>query len=219
MWERECFACSTESCISFDNYRQYDTEAWWISEASLRDYNYHYGLKSQILANKKLKIKNELFPIMGHTLTKGNGDALIFQRFFKGWSGVSDTAHLMRITIIIPEHLKGKGDIQIKENSDVIVFLTDGMPSFRDFCIGYAIEGTIKYTTYPSEKHSTDPSDDIFFSRLLHIDRGVKATISITATLVDSMGSQEVNCEKCAFNADLVFKSNDITSINQNINR
>lgn len=207
------FACSTASCLSFDNYRQYETDAWWITDVSFLDYKHHNEFKSQILANKKVKIKDELFPISGHILTKGNSDALVFQRLFKGWSGISDTSHITRITIIIPEHLRGKGKIQIKKNSGMIVFITDGMPSFRDFCIGYAIEGTIEYTTYPSEKHSADSSDNIFFSNLLHIDRGVHATVSLTMVLA----SKEVQCNKCIFNADLVFKASDINSVNQYI--
>ncbi|WP_157679233.1 hypothetical protein [Methylovulum psychrotolerans] len=216
LWQ-ESFADSATSCISFDNYRQYVTDAWWVSDAALREHKQHQGIKSQVLVNKKPKLSDDLFPITGHALTKGDGDVLIFQRLFKGWAGISDTAYLTRITIAVPYHLKGKGSIQIKKNSDVTVFVIDGMPSFREFCMGYALKGTIEYVVYPSEKPSSDPSDDVFFSRLLHIDRGIKAQISLTASLVDSMGSLESKCGSCVFNADLVFNHGNMDLINNEI--
>ena len=138
---------------------------------------------------------------------------MVFQRLFKGWPNTSDTAHLTRTTIFIPRNLVSKGKIEITDKSGVLAFISDGLPSFRDFCIAYAIKGFIEYTSYSSTYHENDPGEKIFFKNL-KIDYGLRASISLTIALVDLSGSKRALCSNCEFNADLVFTPGNLIAIN-----
>lgn len=49
---------------------------------------------------------DEYSPFPDTLLTKGEGDILVFQKKFKGWPGISDTAHLTRIIFLQKNHFQ-----------------------------------------------------------------------------------------------------------------
>lgn len=211
----ETIACPQESCVGIDNYTSRQQEAWWITGATLRDYLRHKSLASQIKQGQKSHLKkDDLFPIKGHVIGDGRGDVLVYRNVFEGWSWMSDSGDFTQITIVIPKHLAGSGEILIGGPSGAIMFYTGGIPSFRSYCFGYATKGKIIYST-----NTTNPDDinNLLFSKL-GIQSGVWTKIDVQFILTNSDdGNQE--CRKCGFNANLIFQPRNSSFVNQQIEK
>jgi hypothetical protein len=211
----ETIACQQESCIEIDNYTSRQQEAWWITGASLRDYPKHQSLASQIEQGKKSHLmKNDLFPIKGHALSDGRGDVLVYRNVFEGWSWLSDSGDFIQITLVVPKHLVGSGEILIGGPSGALVFYTGGIPSFRSYCFGYATKGRIIYNA--STKNPNDINNLLFFK--LGIHSGVWAKIDAQFILTDSDDANQA-CGQCGFNANLIFQPNSSSFVNQQIEK
>lgn len=211
----ESSAGQQESCIKINNYASSQKDAWWIAGASLRDRVKHESLASQMERGNKPPLgSDDLFPIKGHALGDGRGDVLVYRDIFEGWSWMSDSGDFTQITIVTPKPLVGSGEILIGGPSGAMVFYTGGVPSFRNYCFGYAATGKIAYNASTPD---TKDISNLLFSKL-GVQSGVWAKISAQFILGSSDSSNQ-ECDRCIFNANLIFQPRSISFVNQELEK
>lgn len=207
-----CTEVELTDCIGVTNIKSHQQEAWWVQKSIFKEELKHKQLISEFTKSKRILLKGDnAFVSNGHILLKGQGDALIYRNFFKGWPWATDTSDLLVMTIVFPSALAGEGKLFIDQNSDIKIFYTV-RTGLRDYCFGYATQGRIYYKVIENNSNNKD----IFFSKL-GIENGVWVTISAIFDLFDLEGSDE-GCGRCVFSGGLVFKPQTISFINELIN-
>lgn len=141
----ESHAEASKQCFLTSNFPGLKTQAWWVPNSTVVDLKTHQQLSKRLRAASSANRIDSLFPLKGHRLVPGDGDTLTLRQRFPGWSGLTDTASINTLTIYSPKSLVGEGKITVGGTDGPLIFLTHGVPAFRNFCFGYAIGGTISF--------------------------------------------------------------------------
>jgi hypothetical protein len=119
------------------------------------------------------------------------------------------------ITITTLKPLIGEGEISLG-GADATAFVTTGNPSLHDFCTGYAVSGYVRYASSSiNNANFNPPSQKSLTLKLLGIEEGVYAQISIEVDRVDPENLWPEKCKRCIFDANLVFNPNNIQFVNK----
>lgn len=212
---RNGLACTNELCLSISNYENpSENEGWLVERAALRDEAKHKQMALLVNQNRNVWLeKDKFFPRTGHMLHDGKGDILIYKQINPGFSWASDRGHFFQITIMTQKSLVGSGKLRVGGSSGVTIFYTSGNPAFHNYCFGYASKGSLSYS---STTKDPDNWGKFLFEHLGINGKGLLATISAEFVTINSKGVSEV-CRPCLFSANLLFKPNDIITLNKEL--
>jgi hypothetical protein len=147
-------------------------------------------------------------------ITNGEGTIFTFRDLFPGWPGLSDTSSLQYMTIHIPYDLGKNREIDLSKEHDVLTVLTEGAPSFRNFCFGYASKGklSIKVLNGYDDATMNKMSQHIFHSIG---DDAVLMDIDITVNTKNTNIAWPDQCGTCTLQGSFVFMKSSVNQINK----
>ncbi len=188
-------------CVGISNYAPYEETAFWVGSARSTE-----SVASRHSNNNKDENLDQ--NPMTRALAQGDGDALVYFGYFKGWTELSDSSSLIRLIFSFRNPLEKSGEMEVGQNTAEILFST-GFPGTRDYRSGYATKGRIRYETTGVEDEATK----IFFS-ILKVESGVYANFSLDIEFLDADDSSS-SAKECALDGSIVFRPASLPEVNR----
>lgn len=206
---------SIKQCFHLNNLPNRSIQSFLIQEAELKDKVIHNSLKNKNEISNSIfsSLREEHVSVLLQEITNGSGISLVYREQFQGWPSLTDTSTIQYLTVYIPGILSKNRTIDISKEKDVLVVLTEGVPSFRNFCFGYAKKGkiSIQISNGYDNEFMNKISDPIF--HVIGKD-AVVMDIDITVTMKNTNEAWQEQCGICTLQGKLVFSKSSLNSMN-----
>ncbi len=206
---------TVKQCFPESNLPGRSTQNFWIPKAELKEANTHKELSKNLSGSLFSSLREKYVSLLLQELTDGEGIAFSLRERFRGWPGLTDTSTIKYLTINIPGSLVKNREIDVSKEEKVLTVLTEGSPSFRNFCFGYAKNGKISFQVsngYDDELMNK-MGEPIF--RAIGKD-SVLMDIDVIVTTKNTNEAWPEQCGTCVLRGSFVFLKSSLSEFNKN---
>jgi hypothetical protein len=204
---------SIKQCFRLSNFPDRSVQSVWIQEAELREESVHKALAKRLTSTLFSSLREKHLPVLLQEITNGEGLVFVYRERFKGWPGLTDTGTLQHLTVHIPGGLSKNREIDLSKEDNVLTVLTEGVPSFRNFCFGYAKKGKISFQV--SNGYDNEFMNKISQPIFSMIGKGsIVMNIDVTLTTKNTNEAWQEQCGVCTLQGTLVFSKSSLSVLN-----
>lgn len=206
---------SIKQCFPLNNFPGRLIQNFWIQKAELKEKDIHKKLANRLSGALFSTIREKNISVLLQEITNGKGSVFVFRERFSGWSGLTDTSTLQYLTVYIPGDLVKNREIDLSKEDEVLAVLTEGVPSFKNFCFGYAKKGKIDIMVsngYDNELMNK-MSQPIFYAIG---EDAVIMNIDIMVTTKNTNEAWQEQCGVCVLQANFVFFNSSLNELIKN---
>lgn len=207
------YAKSVSNCLSLNELPNTTTKSIWIDDAKLKDIELHRKLSKKISKTIFYSLRDNNPSVLFQDLSEGRGTVFAFREQFPGRPDLSDTSYIQYFSIYIPNKLEKNLEIDLSKDKDALVIFTNGSPSFRNVCYGYAKEGKIKIFKSNGEQHE----ENNMMSEPINImgEESILININVKINTKYSNQAWAGNCGGCVLQGNFVFSKSSLKNISK----
>lgn len=206
---------TVKQCFPESNLPGWSTKNFWIPKTELKEANIHRELSKNLSSSLFSGLREKYVSLLLQELTYGEGIAFSFRERFSGWPGLTDTSTIKYLTINIPGNLAKNREINLSSEEKIIIVLTEGSPSFRNFCFGYAKKGKISLqVSNGSDDEITNKMSQPIFETIGK--DSVLMNIDIFVTTKNTNEAWPEQCGACVLQGSFVFLKSSLSEFNKN---